>query len=210
MHIHLFRGTGAKNVVCLAPMGGNTMRTRRVIIFATLLVFTLGSFVLSAQHPEPKKRIALVVGNDAYGGSNDNPKQLTKLINPVRDARAVAALLKQYGFNVIEGYDLDRDRFARLIALYSRETTGVDTALIFYAGHGMEVVEKDDLINTLAPIDAEIDCETREHFNTIKLEDLTKAARGAKNQIVILDACRNNPFPRCPAKRGNQSRGYGF
>src|SRR5262249_45132270 len=110
MHIHLFRGTGAKNVVCLAPMGGNTMRTRRVIIFATLLVFTLGSFVLSAQHPEPKKRIALVVGNDAYGGSNDNPKQLTKLINPVRDARAVAALLKQYGFNVIEGYDLDRDR----------------------------------------------------------------------------------------------------
>jgi len=74
----------------------------------------------------------------------------------------------------------------------------------------MEVVEKDDLTNTLAPIDAEIDCETREHFNTIKLDDLTRAARGATNQIVILDACRNNPFPRCPIKRGNESRGYGF
>jgi uncharacterized caspase-like protein len=174
---------------------------RRLAIILSAFVFAvLGAGVPVAQQSTVGKRIALVIGNDAYVGGDANPRGLMKLANPVRDARAVAALLKQHGFEVIEGYDLDYDSFGRLVASFSRAVNGANTALVFYGGHGMEVVEKDDLINVLAPTNAEIDCETRAHTKTIGLDQITRATRGAANQIIILDACRNNPFPNCPIK----------
>jgi uncharacterized caspase-like protein len=185
------------------------MRGRFVIILIGLFLAALGAASLAAQESAPKRRVALVVGNSAYLGPDTNPKYLAKLVNPVGDAHTVAGLLKQYGVEVTEGYDLDRERFVRLLQRFSRETAGAETAFVFYAGHGMEVTENDDLINVLAPTDAEIDCDTREHFNTIKLEDVTTAIRGTPNRIFILDACRDNPFPRCPVRAGSVG-GYGF
>lgn len=69
----------------------------------------------------------------------------------------------------MDDYDLDRDRFARLLARFSRATAGAGTALVFYAGHGMELSRRMISPTCWAPTNAEIDCETREHFNTIKL-----------------------------------------
>jgi WD40 repeat protein len=196
---------------------GSVAMRRLMNVFVALgcfwLTAALSTAPLSAEEAPPKKRVALVIGNDAYlgGGEKDDAKSkhLGKLANPVRDARAVAALLKRHGFAVTEDYDLDYSGFRRVLRRFSNEATGADTALVFYAGHGMEVVEKDDVLNVLAPIDAEIDCETRDHFNTVALTEITKAIRGVKNQIVILDACRDNPFPNCPVRSAG-TRGYGF
>jgi chemotaxis protein MotB len=190
-------------------MGEPTM-WRRVAIALVACGSGLCTGTVLAQQSGPKTRVALIIGNSSYNGGAANPKGLARLANPARDARAIAGLLKQHGFDVSEGYDLDRDRFARLLAQFSRQTSTAHTALVFYAGHGMEVIEKDDLVNVLAPINAEIECETRDHFNTIKLDDIMRAIRGVPNQMVILDACRNNPFPQCPAKRGNAARSFGF
>ena len=183
----------------------------RAALLVSVCLLALGPLSSVLAQPKPK-RVALVIGNDAYDGAT-SPKGLTKLDNPVRDAHAIAVLLEKHGFAVTSGYDLDRDRFARMLQGFARTAAGADTALVFYAGHGMEVIDPNqlDIFNVLAPTNAEIDCETLAHFNTVKLDEITAALRGVKNQIVILDACRNNPFPggRCQ-QRGEETRSHGF
>jgi uncharacterized caspase-like protein len=167
---------------------------------ACLLSFTGAAF---AQQPVQNKRVALVIGVGQY-------TNLQALKNPVRDATAFAELLGKHGFDVTLKTDLDRDNFERELKAFRRRVVVADTAVLFFAGHGMEVTDKGDAYDVVAPADAEIDCDQEEHFRTIRLEEMVGFTRGAPNQIVFIDACRNIAFKNCRRVRGDGLRGGGF
>lgn len=96
------------------------------------------------------KRVALVIGMSDY-------QHLSSLINSVPDAKAIAAELKSHGFEVSEYYNLDRADLLDALEKFKREAAGAEVALVYYAGHGMEVDGK----NVLAPTDMESSARTR-------------------------------------------------
>jgi uncharacterized caspase-like protein len=134
------------------------------------------------------KRIALVVGNSAY-------KNVTPLDNPRNDARLLADTLRALGFSVVGGgaqLDLDKTQFDQAIQSFSDQIQGADVGLFYYAGHGVQVRGA----NYLVPVTAN---PTRESDVDFQLVDTALVLRqmegaGTKLNIVILDACRNNPF----------------
>ena len=130
------------------------------------------------------KRVALVVGIGAY-------ENLSDLANPVGDAGAIAASLRGRGYEVFEHYDLKRGDFLNALEDFQRIASEADVALVYYAGHGMEIAGK----NILAPIDTEVSCEPKEARRTVEVEELFEALGQAKNQVVLLDACRDDPVP---------------
>jgi hypothetical protein len=133
-------------------------------------------------------RVALVIGNSAYQKSPVLP-------NPANDAKAVGAFLKSAGFEVTEVRDLTQSdmraaigQFAGLLAGKGRDTV----AVVYYAGHGLQI----DGENYLVPIDASIAREADVPLQAVRLADLLNAlaAVPTKSRIIMLDACRNNPF----------------
>ena len=106
--------------------------------------------------------------------------------------------MRDHGFEVSEHYNLDRavcSMRSNLQAAGARRRV----ALVYYAGHGMEIDGK----NVVAPTDMEIECANKSTLRSVELDALFAAASPAPQQIVLLDACRNNPFPQCP------TRGFG-
>jgi uncharacterized caspase-like protein len=142
------------------------------------------------------KRVALVIGNSKYVYAPALP-------NPASDARLMAETLRRAGFNVIEGIDLDyagmRDRLNR----FTEASYDTDTALIYYAGHGMQVNGK----NYLIPVDAELTAPAHLKTRTIQIDELLAALPpDPAVGIVILDACRDNPLARTLAASLPKSR----
>jgi formylglycine-generating enzyme required for sulfatase activity len=131
-------------------------------------------------------------------------QHLSSLNNPVPDAKAIAASLRDHGFDVSEHYNLDRADLLDVLEGFKREAQGAQVALVYYAGHGMEVEGK----NVLAPIDMEVECEKKTALRSVELAQLFAAASPAPQQIVLLDACRNNPFPQCPSRGTNSGSGF--
>lgn len=131
------------------------------------------------------RRVALVIGNSKYEYSSP-------LANPSNDARAVAAALKRLGFtDVIEQYDLTRDKMGRSLRDFGDRAEGAEWAVVFFAGHGLEVNGTSYLI----PIDAELKRETHVSDEAISLSQIqAKVDAATKLGLVILDSCRNNPF----------------
>ena len=131
------------------------------------------------------RRIALVIGNTDY-------KHTDPLTNPRNDAVELAAALRRIGFQeVIEGVDLDVGTLAGKVRDFSRVLKGADLAFFYYAGHGIQV----NGLNYMMPVDARLADELDVHAETIELNDVLKhMERQAKTNIVILDACRNNPL----------------
>lgn len=129
------------------------------------------------------ERVALVVGNADYN------EAAAKLRNPVNDATAVAAALRRLGFQVIEGRDLDEDDFYDKIIEFDDAGREAKMALFYYAGHGLQV----DGRNYLAPIDLRLERKQDLSRRAIELTDVLEVMRGETN-VVILDACRNNPL----------------
>ena len=163
-------------------MGG---RLSTLFLIVTFAVLTAGAGSAWAD-----RRVALIIGNSAY----DN---LTALSNPARDATRMAELLAANGFEIMSCGDggtgcLDLDRGAMLDALEDfRDTAdGADLALVFYAGHGMQTADG----NVLAPTDIEISCGDWRTRRAVVLDDVLEAMVGAREKIVILDACRNDPL----------------
>jgi uncharacterized caspase-like protein len=118
----------------------------RAGLTALVALFILGSSLADIQ-AAPDRRVALIVGNSAY-------KNVTKLPNPASDAAAIAAMLKKSGFEVVETrQDLTINDMRRAIRDFSDKTRDADIAVVFYAGHGIEV----DGTNYLVPIDAQLD-----------------------------------------------------
>ncbi|BBE72624.1 SUMF1/EgtB/PvdO family nonheme iron enzyme [Oharaeibacter diazotrophicus] len=159
------------------------------VLFAALLV-------LAADPAAAAKRVALVIGNGGYAN-------LSPLDNPTRDAVAIAGVLRANGFEVAEHTDLDRADFLDALDGFRDTSRGADLAVVFYAGHGMEVDGKD----VLAPVDMALACDTREAKRAVPIDALFEAAEGAAHKVVLLDACRSDPFPQCP-KRGAEAGGF--
>src|SRR3954467_12260853 len=132
-----------------------------------------------------EKRVALVVGNSKY-------QTVPQLPNPSRDATSVAAMLKDAGFDTIETQvDVGNIEFKRSIRRFEVIADQADIAVVYYAGHGLELGG----INYLVPTDARLASDRDAEDEAIPLERLVSSADGAKRlRLVILDACRDNPF----------------
>lgn len=160
-------------------------------VLILLLVACLG--VASAAEPQRnigvapasgEKRIALVIGNSAY---KDAP-----LKNPVNDARDMAAALRKLGFEVIEKTNVSQKEMNRAIVQFGEKLRADTVALFFYAGHGMQVKGR----NYLLPVDAQIQSEASVRVETVDVDGVLDQLTISSLNIVILDACRNNPFER--------------
>lgn len=143
-----------------------------------------------------QRRVALVVAIDSY-------KFLRPLDNAVRDGKAMAALLGANGFEVSAYYNLDLSGLVKAVESFRANARGAEQAVIYYAGHGMEV----DGRNIVAPSDLEADCATMSWRGTVGLDTLFQAIRDAPRQAVLLDACRDAPIPAC-GTRGSSGMGF--
>jgi hypothetical protein len=144
---------------------------------ATLFISTVAA--------QADKRVAFVVGNGAY-------KNVAALPNPATDASSMARLLRNVGFDVVEGSNLTRDRMTEKLLDFGKKAEGADVALFFYAGHGIAV----NGINYLLPVDADLKSEMDVKLGAAINVDLTleQTMGDAKVKLVFLDACRDNPF----------------
>jgi len=144
-------------------------------------------FLASALEPaSAERRVALVIGNSAY-------KNTAPLKNPSNDAVDVAEMLRQLGFEVIDGTDLSKREMEKRIRAFADKLKGADVGLFFYAGHGLQV----DGRNFLAPVDATLKSDTDLDFEAIELNLVLKQLeRNSRVSIVFLDACRDNPLAR--------------
>jgi uncharacterized caspase-like protein len=134
------------------------------------------------------KRIALVVGNSAY-------KNVSQLDNPKNDARLIADTLLSLGFTLTGGsaqIDLDKTSLDRAVQNFGNQLLGADVALFYYAGHGTQVRNS----NYLIPVDANVIKESDVDFQMVDVGLVLRQMEGSgtKLNLVILDACRNNPF----------------
>ncbi len=133
-----------------------------------------------------EQRVALVIGNSKYASA--------PLANPVSDARAMAAALKTMGFRVIALEDATAAQMADAVRRFSETLKPGGVGLFFYAGHGMQVKGR----NFLIPVGADIQREDEVAFNSYDAGQVLERMEASKSRIniVILDACRNNPFTR--------------
>jgi hypothetical protein len=131
------------------------------------------------------RRVALVVGNSNYS-------TVPQLPNPSRDANAVAKMFKDAGFQTIETYlDVGNLDFKRAIRKFEDVAVDSDIAVLYYAGHGLEIGGT----NYLIPIDARLASDRDAPDEAIPLDRLVLSADGAKKlRVIILDACRDNPY----------------
>src|SRR5262249_46418554 len=139
---------------------------------------------LAATQALAERRVALVVGNAQYAHTPALP-------NPRNDAQDIADALRRVGFEVTLGYDLNQAKFARIIDDFARALDGADVGLFFYAGHGLQVNEKNYLVSTEAKLESTflVPSETIELDAVIRLMESK-----ANTNLIFLDACRNNPL----------------
>lgn len=165
---------------------------RLLLVFAATL--TSGSALAS-------KRVALVIGNSDY-------KHVTRLPNPAGDAAAIAKLLTEAGFDHVERRnDLTVREFRRAMRDFAELSRGADMALVFYAGHGMEVGGN----NYLIPIDAKLKTDLDIDDEVMPLDRVLRSLEAARTRLVILDACRDNPFlPAMARMSATRSIGRGL
>ena len=154
------------------------MRYLTVILSLICMVFT-------ANAAKADRRVAFVVGNGAY-------KNVAQLPNPAIDAKAMASVLRNVGFEVVEGTNLTRDKMTERLLEFGKKAQGADVAVFFYAGHGIAISGT----NYLLPIDADIKSEMDVKLGAAINIDLTldQTMSDAKVKLVFLDACRDNPF----------------
>jgi hypothetical protein len=144
----------------------------------------------------PGLRLALVIGNGAYVNAMALP-------NPPHDAAAVAKVLREIGFEVIEGTDLDRAGMERLIREFLHKAPSARVTLLYYAGHGMQVDGK----NYLVPIDAKLAAPSDLAFEMLELDKVLAGLDDeARANIIVLDACRDNPLARSFASKLGATR----
>lgn len=158
--------------------------TRRIsgLVLAALVLATFAT----PGHAE--KRVALVVGNAAY-------QNIARLDNPKNDAKLIADTLKRLGFELIGNdaqIDLDKATLDKAVQSFGKQIQGADVALFYYAGHGVQVAGS----NYLVPVNANPTREADVDFQMVDVNLVLRQMQGSGTQLnlVILDACRNNPF----------------
>ena len=156
----------------------------------TLLNLMIPAAVLLGTYPAfAESRLALVIGQSAY-------RSVPALPNPANDARAVTQLLTDSGFEVSTASDLSQNQIRETVSEFAGKVAakGPDTvALVFYAGHGLQV----DGENFLIPVDIDAKREADIPLQAVRLNDIlnTLTSVPSRMRILMLDACRNNPFP---------------
>ena len=147
----------------------------------------------------PGKRLALVIGNGNCHGST--------LANPENDARAMKNILTQFGFDVLEYENLDQGQMKKAMDEFGEKLKSYDAGLFFYAGHGIQSKG----YNYLIPVDAELKSEEQVEYDCVQADRILALmeASGTKVNIIILDACRNNPFERSWTRSTN-GKGLAF
>src|SRR5664280_748975 len=150
-----------------------------------IIALSVLGILVSADSAKADRRVAFVVGNGAY-------KNVAQLPNPPVDAKAMAAVLRNVGFEVVEGTNLTRDKMTERLLEVGKKAQGADVAVFFYAGHGIAISGT----NYLLPIDADIKSEMDVKLGAAINIDLTldQTMSDAKVKLVFLDACRDNPF----------------
>ena len=150
-----------------------------------IAALSVAALLVSGDAALADKRVAFVVGNAAY-------KNVPQLPNPAIDAKAMASVLRNVGFDVVEGTNLTRDKMTEKLLDFGKKAEGADVAVFFYAGHGIAV----NGTNYLLPIDADLKSEMDVKLGAAINVDLTleQTMADAKVKLVFLDACRDNPF----------------
>ena len=145
-------------------------------------------------------KLALVIGNGAY-------RNAPALPNPTSDARAMAEALRSDGFHVIEATDVDRAALERALLDFLRKAPGAKLRLLFYAGHGIQV----DGNNYLVPVDATVESKSSALFELVDIDRILKGLDDeAHANVIILDACRDNPFEAHLSSGRSITRGSGL
>ena len=154
---------------------------------ATMLCGAMAAFALFSSDARAEKRVALVIGNGGY-------QNASKLTNPPNDAAAIAGMFRDAGFEVVEAKtDLGNLEFKRVVREFTAVARDSDIAVLFYAGHGIEV----NGTNYLIPVDAKLATDFDVEDESLALDRLVRALEPAKRlRLIILDACRDNPFTR--------------
>jgi tetratricopeptide (TPR) repeat protein len=146
---------------------------------------TVAPAIAQANAAKSGRRVALVIGNSAY-------KNVPVLPNPRKDAEAIAASLRNIGFDsVMVSNDATREKLVESLRAFADEADKADWAVVYYAGHGIEVGGQ----NYLIPIDAKLATDRDVQFEAIPLGQILDVLQGAKKlKLILLDACRVNPF----------------
>src|SRR3979490_1742668 len=149
------------------------------------IILSLICMAFTANAAKADKRVAFVVGNGTY-------KNVAALPNPAIDAKSMAGVLRNIGFDVVEGTNLTRDKMTERLLEFGKKAQGADVAVFFYAGHGIAISGT----NYLLPVDADIKSEMDVKLGSAINIDLTldQTMSDAKVKLVFLDACRDNPF----------------
>lgn len=185
-----------RNKHCVAARASQRYCNRMRYVWSCVLVLVVMVFAPPAQ----AERVALVIGNGAYQAS-------APLANAERDARDVAAALKQIGFHVFQGENLDQQGTLQLVQDFARALRPEDTALLYYAGHGVQLGAQ----NYLVPVDARTGSEQDLSTSSVALQAILRTMELRANaRIVILDACRDNPFVATSTSRSSSQPSRGL
>jgi TPR repeat protein len=146
--------------------------------------------------PITEKRVALVIGNSAYPGG-------AALSNPRNDADDLGSALRKVGFDVVSGTDLTHRGFADTMAQFAEKADGADVALVFYAGHAMQLEGE----NFLLPVDVRADSALNMRLTSLSLQTVIgEVETRVRTTLVLLDACRNNPIEEALKTKLRQSK----
>src|SRR5882672_7783884 len=158
---------------------------KRLTLMAAMIGAAISSMVLVPATALAYKRVALIVGNSSY-------QAVPQLPNPSRDASSVAKMFRDAGFDSVEiQLNVGNLEFKRAIRKFEATADQADIAVVYYAGHGLEIGGT----NYLIPVDARLASDRDADDEAIPLERLVSSADGARRlRLIILDACRDNPF----------------
>lgn len=152
---------------------------------------------LAAPASASERRVALVIGNASYANAPVLP-------NTVNDAQDMAVALRKVGFEVVDGVNLDKRGMDLALTRFARLAQDADAVMFYFAGHGFQFNGE----NYLVPVEARVDDEVAVQYETTRLNDVVTALNYAKGvKIMVLDACRNNPFVAQLARK-QATRGF--
>ena len=166
-------------------MGRGAMQFAKHAVAAAVLAGSVFVLAFWSNPALAEKRVALVIGNSSY-------QNVPKLPNPSSDASAIAQMFRNAGFEVVDlQTDVGNLEYKRAIRRFADVTRDADMAIVFFAGHGIDLRGTQYMI----PVDAKLADERDAPDEAIPLDRIIEATDGAKRlRLIIVDACRDNPF----------------
>lgn len=167
-------------------LSGNVpvLRRIRVGFLASSMLALSAATAEASTSPEEGRRVALVIGNQDY-------QYVEPLLNPLNDTKEITRILREADFDVTIGTNLSKKDLEQVVRRFLRELNDGDTALFYYSGHALQVGDS----NFILPVDAKLSSQYDLEFESLKVSHLLDYMKAASSlQIVMLDACRDNPF----------------